>query len=74
MNNAMAKLFVWDMNRGEGNWRWCKDEVTTDKIIKQKIIEALDRGPAHHFYMFECYNSKGEMEGKIYTLNPALFD
>lgn len=58
----------------KGSWEKIRNLATTDQIIDEKIKEAIQSAPVMDFYKFECFNSDGEREGSIYTINPCLFD
>lgn len=46
---------------------------TTLEAINAQILIALEKGPQHGFYLFECFNVHNEMQGKIWTDNPNIF-
>lgn len=68
---AHVKLFRW--NGTNSKYDFLYSVLTTDEDIKQKIIAALEKRPAEKCYVWECYNSNGELEGKIYSINTNLF-
>ena len=68
---AVAKLYRH--NAVIDTWELIRTVHTTDEIIKEQIIIALEKKPPENFLMFECYNQAGQFEGRIYTINPSLF-
>lgn len=70
-NTAKAKLYRWN---GQSKLYEIMYTVSaTDELIKKNIKEALETRPVDLCYMWECYNSEGQHEGKIYTANTNLF-
>lgn len=47
--------------------------ITDDETINQAILTALNNTQPQGGYLYECYNSNTQLEGKIYSLNPELF-
>lgn len=70
-NAALAKLYKYEAQTG--NWQFVRTIQVTDEQVKDEIITALSRTPAKQFYRYECYNSTGQFEGNIETVNPCLF-
>lgn len=70
-NTAVANLYSW--NSVSSTWIMVRQIPTTDEAIKTNIVEALQQSPSMQFYRWECYNSAGEFEGNIFTINPSLF-
>lgn len=68
---AVAKCYRY--NNVKNDYEPLVNVITTDATIQREVIAALERKPVTRFYRFDCYNSAGEFEGKIYTLNPELF-
>jgi hypothetical protein len=68
---AVAKLFRWSELKSSYELQYAVP--ATDELIKQNVKEALTKRPIDKFYLWECYNSAGEFEGKIYTVNTNLF-
>jgi hypothetical protein len=71
-NSAYAKLSRYNaMKNGYDPIRVIR---TNDEAIKQAIVKALSIGvQPQGGYLYECYNSNGQFEGKIFSLNPELF-
>jgi hypothetical protein len=74
INGATAYVLLYRYNGNNNSWDKGKRIATSNEIIKRKIIEALESKPVEKCYRFECYNSDGELEGNIYTINPMLFE
>jgi hypothetical protein len=68
-DTAFVKLFRYEIN----TWKFYRQIPTTNEIVKQRVMEALDTKPVDYSYKFECYNSDGQLEGQIFTINSALF-
>ena len=68
---AYAKLYRW--NAAKSNYELMYTVSTTDELIQQNVHDALKKRPADQCYLWECYNSTGQFEGKIYTVNTNLF-
>jgi hypothetical protein len=68
-NTAFVKLHRYEVN----TWRFHRQIPTTDEFIREKISEALDEKQVDKHYKFECFNSSGQLEGQIFTVNSALF-
>lgn len=68
---AIARLYRY--NAVSSQYDFIYTRQCTNEQIKEAILTALETSPAHGFYMWECYNSAGEFEGKIYTINTQLF-
>ncbi len=68
---AHAKLSRY--NSVKNGWDLLRVARTTNEAIKQQIIIALESRPVDHCYMWECYNSEGLFEGKIFTIHTNLF-
>jgi hypothetical protein len=68
---AHVKLFRYNMLKKGYEIQYTLQ--STDELIKANIKEALQKPPVNECYMWECYNSGGEYEGKIFTTNTSLF-
>lgn len=68
---ACAKLYRW--NATVENWEIMQVIPTTDQLISQRILEALDKGPVNFFYRYELLDTNGDHQGSIYTANQNLF-
>lgn len=68
---ARAKLHRY--NALKGDWEFIRTETTTDTAIAYQVREAIKHAPVDHCYRWDCYNSNGEFEGYIYTVNTSLF-
>ena len=70
-NVAVAKLYRW--NELKKGYELQYAVPATDELIKNNVKQALLTPPVQNCYLWECYNSNGEFEGKIYTVNTNLF-
>lgn len=68
---ACAKLYRW--NATVENWEIMQVIPTTDELISQRIVEALDKGPVNFFYRYDLLDTNGDHQGSIYTANSNLF-
>lgn len=74
-NSKQAYVVHWRYSsNNKGGWEKVRNLATTDELIDQRIREAIEKAPVMDFYKFECFNSEGNKEGEIYTINPFLFD
>lgn len=71
ITGAFVKLFRYNATIGSYNFLYCVP--TTQEQIDSQILIALEKNLPKEFYLYECYNAAGEIEGKIYTVNPELF-
>lgn len=70
-NMAVAKLYRW--SELKTCWELQYAIPATDELIKRNVKDALTTRPVDKCYLWECYNSSGEFEGKIFTVNTNLF-
>ena|ERR1700761_627960 len=68
---AFVKISRW--NAVSSTWELIHTKTTTTEAIQVQINEALTKTPTMEFYMYECYNSAMEFEGKIFSASPTLF-
>lgn len=68
---AVANLYRYNLQKQD--YEFMRNIFTTDAAIHREIIAALEKKPPTENYRFDCYNSAGEFEGHIYSLNPELF-
>lgn len=65
-----ANLFKWQGTR----YVFIRTVITTDAIIDEQIIQALNKPQPKECYKYECYNTGNNKAGDIFSLNPELFD
>lgn len=68
---AFVKLSRW--NGAKQTYEFVRTIETTEEAIKAEVIAALKKPLVEFCYRFDCFNSNEEFEGKIFTVNPALF-
>lgn len=71
--DGVAKLFK--LNAMSNSHTLFLTRSVSDEVIKTEIVKALENGipQTQYLYMWECYNSAGEFEGRIFTMNCDLF-
>lgn len=67
-----VKLYRWNMNGL--NWETIYTYNILDKKVKEVIEEYKKEEPTMLFYMYECFDEKGGVQGIIYTSHIYLFD
>jgi hypothetical protein len=74
--SLVGKAFVkkYRFNAMHQTYELYRNIYTTDAVIKQRILEALEEGSVYLFYKYELFNSAGELEGTLYSVNASLFD
>lgn len=68
---AVCKLMRW--NEVKRSWEVQYAVKSTDEEINLQVRAALDRPQVDRCYKWECYNSHGQLEGNIFTVNTNLF-
>jgi hypothetical protein len=69
--SALAQLHRFNALRG--GWEFLYSRLTTDEEVNLQTREALKKNPVEREYRWDCYNSLGQLEGYIFTVNTSLF-
>lgn len=70
-NAAIAKLYKYSSIKSQ--YELMMSIKTTDTDLEKSITDALKTPPTDFFYMYDCYNSKGQFEGKIFSIHSNIF-
>lgn len=68
-----AYVLLHELDNQTKTFRLVRTIQTTDELIKEAIIKALETPPDMNFYYYKLFNSLQEYEGCIYSANPNLF-
>lgn len=72
-NTATAVAKVHKYSPAKSSYDLLRVIETTDDVVKEGIVKALETPPVEGFYRYDCYNSKAEFEGKIFSIHNNLF-
>lgn len=70
-HRAHVKLFRFSMQKKGYELQYTQE--SSDELIEKNIKEAINKPPVNECYMWECYNSQGDYQGKILTTDTNLF-
>ena len=67
-----CRVLLQRYNMNKQLWETMRTVNTNPAAIDQLISDSLKRQPVQHCYRYSLYNEANELQGYIFSLNPAL--
>lgn len=71
-NRAFANMYLYNANCN--SYEFVRTVYTDDRTVNAFVKIAIQKPPIEFRVRYECYNSRKELQGNIFTEDRLLFD